>query len=48
MIAEPEAAEGTPEAKLPFHGPNQWPVAVPSFKPAMKSYMAYMSNVHQK
>jgi isopenicillin N synthase-like dioxygenase len=45
---EPEALEGSEEAKLPFHGPNRWPAAAPAFKPACVAYMDEMETVQQK
>lgn len=47
-ICKPEAPEGSEKAKLPFHGPNQWPTAVPGFKPAMEDYMNHMNTTYRK
>lgn len=46
--AEPEAPAGSEKAKLPFHGPNQWPTAAPGFKPAMENYMDHMERTYKK
>ena len=37
----------SPEAKLPFHGPNQWPdeALAPGFKPAMQDYLSAMNGL---
>ena len=48
--AAPDVPKDSPEAQLPFHGPNQWPSdsSVPGFKPAMLEYLRSMSALASK
>ena len=50
FCAAPDVPADSPEAQLPFHGPNQWPSAelVPRFKPVMQEYLRALGGLSSR